>query len=228
MKWVRERSQQAEITMSVCNGAFWLANAGLLDGLRATTTANGNLERLAKGFPQIKVVDDERFVDNGRIITTAGLSSGIDGALHVVERLGGRGAARSVALSMEYDWRPDSGFARGAMADKYLRRLGDLDLPKDVQVKNGDQKGDRQRWEQSWEITSPQLDAQHLGDLVDNLLARSWKKTGGSSDKAEQHTRWAFKGDDGKPWTALAMVKPAPGSADKYLVSLSVEQAAQH
>ena len=87
--------------MSVCNGAFWLANAGLLDGQRATTTANHNLELMAEQFPRIHVVDDQRYVDNGRIITTAGLSSGIDGALHVIERLDGRGAARAVALPVE-------------------------------------------------------------------------------------------------------------------------------
>jgi putative intracellular protease/amidase len=226
LKWIQLRSQQAEITMSVCNGAFWLANAGLLDGQRATTTANRNLEILAKNFPRITVVSDERFVDNGRVITTAGLSSGIDGALHVIERLEGRGAAQSVALSMEYDWRPDSGYARGAMADKYLRRLGDVDLPKGTEVKNGDQKGDRDHWERSWEVTASQLTEEKLAVLLDNVLAKAWSKTG--SDKTGQRTSWAFKGDDGRPWKALAMVRPAPGAADKFVMTVSVEQAAPH
>jgi putative intracellular protease/amidase/YHS domain-containing protein len=227
VKWIQQRAQEVEITMSVCNGAFWLANAGLLDGQRATTTANRNLERLAKDFPRIKVAGDERFVDNGRIITTAGLSSGIDGALHVIERLEGRAAAQSVALSLEYDWRPDGGYARGAMADKYLRRLGEFDLPKDVQVTNGEQKGDRQRWERSWEITGPQLTEQKLAELLDKGFGRAWTKTGSSSDKMGQRTSWAFKGDDGKPWKALATVKPAQSAADKFVMTVSVEQAAQ-
>ena len=228
VKWIRQHSEQVEITMSVCNGAFWLANAGLLDGQRATTTANGNVERLARDFPRITVVGDERFVDNGRIITTAGLSSGIDGALHVIERLEGRGAARSVALAMEYDWRPEGGYARGAMADKYLRRLPEFDLPKDVQVKNGDQSGDRKRWERSWEITGPQLTQKSLTELLDKGLARSWTRTGSTLDKTVERTTWAFKGDDGRPWKGLSTIGPAPGAADRFLLTVSVEQSSQN
>ena len=144
----------------------------------------------------------------------------------MIERLQGRGAAQSVALSMEYDWQAASGYARGALADKYLRRLGDVDLPKDAEVKDGDQKGDRERWERSWEITGPQLTEQKLAALLDKVLALAWSKTG--SDKTGQQTSWAFKGDDGRPWKALAMVKPAPGAANRFVMTVSVEQTPQH
>src|SRR5207245_8921403 len=110
--------------MSVCNGAFILASAGLLDGLTATTTS-GLIEKLRAEYPKTKVVDDRRFVDNGRIITAGGLSSGIDGALHVVSKMLGNGTAQAVALALEYDWRPGAGFARGALA---ARLIPDLDL----------------------------------------------------------------------------------------------------
>ncbi len=212
--------------MSVCNGAFWLANAGLLDGLRATTTANGNLVALRQGFPRVTVVDDQRFVDNGRIITTAGLSSGIDGALHVIERLDGRGAARAVALGLEYDWRPDSGYARGAMADKYLRRLPEFDLPQGVLVKNGDQTGDAKHWERSWDISGRALQRQTLTEQVDRMLGQVWSKTSAEADETGQRTTWAFKGDDGKPWNALARLKPVPGATDDFVLTLSIERAA--
>ena len=120
LKWVQDMSKNAEIVMSVCNGAFILAKAGLLDGMEATTTA-GLIPLLRREAPKVKVVDDRRFVDNGHIITTAGLSSGIDGALHVIERLYGRGTAQMAALNMEYNWDPDSKFVRAMLADKYLR-----------------------------------------------------------------------------------------------------------
>src|SRR5262249_52563175 len=105
LQWVREVTARDRHTMSVCNGAFILASAGLLDGLTATTTAH-NIERLRTQYPRVHVVDDQRWVDNGKIITTGGLSAGIDGALHVVSRLRGAGVAQQVALGEEYAWSP--------------------------------------------------------------------------------------------------------------------------
>ena len=81
IKWIKDRAKDAEIVLSVCNGAFILAKAGLLDGLEATTTS-GLIASLRQTAPNVRVVDDRRFVDNGKIITAAGLSSGIDGSLH--------------------------------------------------------------------------------------------------------------------------------------------------
>jgi len=104
MAWVKARVAGAELTMSVCNGALVLAKAGLLDGLRATTHF-GSIEKL-RSFPRITVVPEARFVDNGRIVTTQGVSAGIDGALHVVERLLGAETAWSAARYMMYHWEP--------------------------------------------------------------------------------------------------------------------------
>ncbi len=104
-RWLAERSKQCEIVMSVCNGALLLASAGLLDGLEATTH-HGSLASLVQLAPKTKVYTNRRFVDNGRILTSAGVSAGIDGALHVVERLLGKEAALETARYMEYDWRP--------------------------------------------------------------------------------------------------------------------------
>ena len=119
VKWIRDQAGQARYVMSVCNGAFLLAKAGLLDGLEATTTA-GLIEELRAAAPKTKVVSDKRFVDNGKIITTGGLSSGIDGALHLVEKLDGKGWAQVIAYGIEYNWQPEAGYARGPLADMKL------------------------------------------------------------------------------------------------------------
>ena len=119
-QWVRESAKNAEIVLSVCNGAFFLGRAGLLDGLEATTFA-GLIDDLQKAAPKARVVRNKRYVDNGKIITSAGLSSGIDGSLHVIERLFGKGDAQVVATSLEYDWRPDGGYVRAMLADRHLR-----------------------------------------------------------------------------------------------------------
>jgi transcriptional regulator GlxA family with amidase domain len=117
--FLRANGKDARIVLSVCNGAFLIAQAGLLDGLNATTFW-GMLDNFALQFPKTHLVTDRRFVDNGKVITTAGLSSGIDGALHVVERVSGAGRAQEVALQMEYDWRPQTGFARSVLPDMVL------------------------------------------------------------------------------------------------------------
>ena len=103
--WLRRASEQADITMSVCTGAFQLAKAGLLSG-RAATTHHDSLDRLAKQFPDIEVRRGLRFVEsNPKLATAGGLSSGIDLALHVVERYFGRPAAERTAAYMEYQGR---------------------------------------------------------------------------------------------------------------------------
>ena len=106
LKWIQQKSQQSTYTMSVCNGAFWLADAGLLDGKSATTIHHA-IPKLASQFPNVKVVSERRFVDNGTIITTAGLAAGIDGAFHMVQRILGEATARQVATGMEYNWQPE-------------------------------------------------------------------------------------------------------------------------
>jgi putative intracellular protease/amidase len=105
-EWLRARSNDAELMMSVCNGAVVYAAAGLLRGLEATTH-HGSLQEVALLEPEAKVFSNRRFVDNGHVLTAAGISAGIDGALHVVERFCGEDVAWQVARYMEYDWRPD-------------------------------------------------------------------------------------------------------------------------
>jgi transcriptional regulator GlxA family with amidase domain len=104
LNWVTERNKGTELTTSVCTGAFVLAEAGLLDGLRATTHWMA-IERLRQNCPGTIVLDNSRVVDEGHIITSAGISAGIDMSLHVVARLLGDEIARQTAREMEYDWR---------------------------------------------------------------------------------------------------------------------------
>jgi transcriptional regulator GlxA family with amidase domain len=105
MAWIKATGREAEITMSVCTGAFMLARAGLLDGRKATTH-RASISRLKKEALTATALEKKRFVDSGQVLTTAGVSAGIDGALHVVERLLGLPAAQLTAKYMEYDWTP--------------------------------------------------------------------------------------------------------------------------
>lgn len=103
LEWVRQVTERAELVMSVCSGARILARAGLLSGI-AATTHHEVLDHLRELAPDADVRSDERFVDAGHIVTTGGISAGIDGSFHVVERLLGAATAKKTAEYMEYDW----------------------------------------------------------------------------------------------------------------------------
>ncbi len=103
LAWLRRQAESAELVLSVCSGALVLANAGLLDGLRATTHhgAIGELQTLGS---EITIDAQSRFIDNGKVIVSAGIAAGIDMSLHVVERLLGKEDALETATYMEYNW----------------------------------------------------------------------------------------------------------------------------
>lgn len=102
IEWLQKTATEVDVIMSVCMGAFLLAEAGLLDELEVTTHRWG-IEGLKRAAPDASVVRDRRFVDSGKILTTAGVTAGIDGALHLVERFFGKEAARWTAEEwMEY------------------------------------------------------------------------------------------------------------------------------
>lgn len=101
--WIRRTADDAELVLSVCTGALLLGKAGLLNDL-AVTTHHVAFEVLRKLVPSATVHEDRRFVDNGKVITSAGIAAGIDMSLHVVERLLGPVIASSTAHHMEYPW----------------------------------------------------------------------------------------------------------------------------
>jgi transcriptional regulator GlxA family with amidase domain len=102
LDWIARQRGTGALTTSVCTGAFLLGAAGLLHGLRATTHWS-TIDGLRTHLPTTDVLADARVVDEGEIITSAGVSAGIDMALHVVRRLHGDEAARRTARDMEYD-----------------------------------------------------------------------------------------------------------------------------
>lgn len=101
-----DAGRSGELVFTVCTGAFVLAKTGLPNG-REVTTWYGALKALEDNHAELNVVHGKRFVDSGPFVTTAGVSAGIDGALHVVARLLGRSVADGTAQYMEYRWTPE-------------------------------------------------------------------------------------------------------------------------
>jgi len=107
LAWLRERSAQAELTLSVCNGSQILAAAGLLDGRRATTN-KAYYSQITAAVPKVEWIKEARWVDDGNLVTSSGVSAGIDMALHVIARLYGQERAENIALLTEYQWHRDA------------------------------------------------------------------------------------------------------------------------
>lgn len=106
LKWLADRSANADYVMSVCTGASLLARAGVLDGRRATTNKMF-FGWVAEQGPRVTWVKEARWVEDGKFVTASGVSAGIDMALSVISKLSSEEEASRVALLMEYDWHRD-------------------------------------------------------------------------------------------------------------------------
>lgn len=103
LAWMAAQASAASITASVCTGAFLLAAAGVIANGRVTTHWE-DMADLQRAWPGLQVVGDVRWVDNGHIVSSAGISAGIDMSLHLVERLGGRTLAERTARQLDFAW----------------------------------------------------------------------------------------------------------------------------
>lgn len=224
IQWIKQFSEKSEVVMSVCNGALILADTRLLDGLTATTFYNA-ISELEKSFPKIKVISDQRFVDNGKFITTAGLSSGIDGALHIVEKLKGKYSAQTIALNLEYDWKPDNNYARASLADKHLNKIFEGDdegHPSISSVKLLSTSGNKDKWTVEFELTSTTT-AEEIEKVIEKIIVKKveWKK---EKNKLPTNSNWTFIAPDKENWNGFLEVKPVPINANRFLVKLRIDR----
>jgi transcriptional regulator GlxA family with amidase domain len=104
--WVGRQAAAAKLVTSVCTGSFLLGRAGLLGGKRATTHWT-SLDRMRAAFPDVRVDERAQWVEDGNVLTSAGIAAGIDMALRVVARLFGDDVARETARYMEYPYSTD-------------------------------------------------------------------------------------------------------------------------
>lgn len=107
IKWISHQARTSDIVASVCTGAFLLAQAGVLQSHKATTHWE-DISDLMETFPKLEVVENVRWVDEGNILTSGGISAGIDMSLHIVSKLYGRDLAEKTARQMEFSWTQNS------------------------------------------------------------------------------------------------------------------------
>ncbi len=107
ISWITAQGQGAQLTAAVCTGAFLIGKAGLLAGKKATTHWE-DVADLRHLLPDTQVIEDTRWVDEGTVVTSGGISAGLDMSLHLVARLIGQELAMRTARQMDYQWRDDS------------------------------------------------------------------------------------------------------------------------
>ena len=105
--WIARQAKGAETTTSVCTGAALLAKAGALDGRRATSNKRA-FGWVSEQGPKVDWVRQARWVDDGNIVTSSGVSAGIDMALHLIGRIAGPAVRDEIATRMEYEWHSDA------------------------------------------------------------------------------------------------------------------------
>jgi putative intracellular protease/amidase len=225
IKWIKQYSEKSNIVMSVCNGALILAETGLLDGLTATTNYN-SISEFGKGFPKTKVVSDQRFIDNGKFITTSGLSSGIDGALHIIEKLKGKSKAQTVALNLEYDWRPEDNFARASLADKYLKKIFEGDdegHPSISSVKLLNTQGTKDKWKVEFEVMATTT-AEEIEKVIEKTIIKKvdWKK---EKNILPTNSSWRFTSPEKETWNGFLEVKQVSSNTNSFIVILKIDKS---
>ena len=214
LSFIRQRAKDTKYVMSVCNGAFILAKAGLLDGLTATTTAS-RIDELAEVAPKTRVVR-ERVVDNGKIITTAGLSAGIDGSLHLIDREFGRPRAEQIARAIEYRWDPASKWTRSTLADT---RLPDVKLPDDAVWEMLTSNGDTEKWEMHGRLHVEMSQEEALDFATKQLVAKGWMLR----EKTNGKRSWVKKDREGRTWLTTLTSTP-DNTPSTYLETMSIRK----
>ena len=217
LDWVRARASDSRAVLSVCTGAFIVGKAGLLDGKSATTIV-GATAQLADMFPKAKVVNDRRYIDNGKIVTTGGLSSGIDGALHMVDRELGRLRAEDVARGMEYDWRAEGKLAFGQLAGYQMPDVTEF-VPKGAMWERLIDHGDFNTWTVGGRIELAVGTKEFLDDSAGKMRAAGWLDLPGAGMLGRRFS----KTSNGKSWQASIAVK-STDEPSIYKLSISIKR----
>jgi putative intracellular protease/amidase len=222
LDWIRQQSAHAEHVMSVCNGSFTLASTGLLKGLKSTSTS-GNIDLMRKRYPEVDVVRDQRVVDNGKFLSTGGLSAGIDGALHLVSVMRGHGEAQYVAQLLEYNWQPDGGFLPADNAFHALPMMMDHNVAGFATIDSVvSTSGDKLTWKSVYTVSSALSDSELRERLVKGYAI---PQDAMIADADPRNSSWKFVDADGLAWKATLSVSSVSGSAGLHLVAIGVARS---
>ncbi|MGQ8365527.1 DJ-1/PfpI family protein [Glaciecola sp. 1036] len=218
-EWLKQMQASTQYLLSVCTGAYILAETGLLDN-KSATTFHRALNGFEKDYPKVNLQREKRFVDNGQIITSAGLSSGLDASLHLVSKVLGLEKARTLAMHLEYDWDPTGGFVRAQMADMYFPD-NNINWPEDVDFERDYSFGNKSHWRTTYKATtSSTTDTQLLSFYQIAMESdKNWKLVDN-----KKHNSLQFIGVDGgerKNWEHRVTIDTL-NDENHYMITLEI------
>jgi len=228
--WVKAKAEATPHVISVCNGAYILAETGLLDGKSATTFYR-LIDGLAHRAPKVKVVSDKRFVESGKFVITAGLSSGIDGSLYLISKMRGLPEAQRTALNLEYNWVRGTEYARANFADRLLipQIIGRdfyprLNAPGTTWTLE-DVHGNADEWHLQWRVEGD-IATQALVAALANKLEKdgAWSRQSPKSELTSK-SAWQFRGDDGRQWYGGLKVRKTGEAAHEVNLNIGQREA---
>ena len=212
VNWIKLISQKTEHTVSVCTGAYYLGASGLLNNLKATTFYPA-IADFSKKYPLVNTIDSMRFVDNGHIITSAGLTSGIDAAFHIVSIYKGEAETQRLANLLEYNWSIKSKYVRGKLADKYLTGVHNLFTPFEHTLKR--YEGNEREWLIDIDLKTA-LTQSEIEELV-NLQATQMEKWNTTNKK----NQWTVTDKGAKCFFSISINKR---SENEYSVLIKAKK----
>lgn len=221
VKWMKEQYNDSLRYLSVCNGSFLLAATGLLDGKDATTTA-GMIDHLGHFARKSNIVFDRRFTQSGNIFTSGGFMAGIDGALAVVEDMDGHAAAQSLANNLEYNWQPESGYARAKMADLAISQYLDVNPPlfdRDIL----EYEGDESSWKAVYKIRRNESLQEFSDQLRDVANMYDWEPSLQKRENERDECIYLFEDGLNRKWKLQSIVE-SENIAGEMKLSLNISR----
>ena len=210
VSWIRSTSSKAQHVLSICTGAFLLAEAGLLNGLPATTFFEKQ-DALQQAVPTARIVRDRLVVDAGKIVTSGG--TGLEGALYVMGKLHGPGWQHMIALHME------AGSNDDPLPATTRSQLADLKFPSVLfdsipwRAANFlDYSGDLFSWHMAWRYQPVEPLSETVAHIKAGLEADAgWQPLANQASEDAWHARWSFVGQDGLPWIGVVDLTAGEG-----------------
>jgi hypothetical protein len=181
---------------------------------------------LQREAPTAKVLAGKRFVDSGKIVTAGGLSAGIDGALHVVQKVLGKGWGQMVAVWLEYDLRPDANCSWGLLADQWLPNpivdwQGFTGTWTPLQYSGGtDHWENKARFETA--MTAEEMMTKIAGNVSKFL---KWSPRETNSADPNRKRQWAFQDKLGRNWHSAVIIEPTAEKRGVFEVTVRIDRA---